>query len=57
VTGSRNRVMRAYEQDFGTPTGGNRTNRPTNQNTPTNKKPKPKTPVDTGWGKATRVGK
>jgi len=57
VTGSLNRVMRAYEQDFGTPTGGNRANRPTNQNIPTNKNPKPKTPVNTGWGKATRVDK
>jgi hypothetical protein len=48
---SRQRVLRAYEQDFGTPTGGTKT-KPQKPKTP-----KPKTPVNTGWGKAKQVGK
>jgi len=47
---SRKRVLRAYEQDFGKPTGGTKTNRPKPGT------PKPKTPVNTGWGKAKQVG-
>jgi hypothetical protein len=48
---SRQRVLRAYEKDFGTPTGGTKT-KPQKPKTP-----KPKTPVNTGWGKAKQVGK